>query len=205
MIVLHAHANHDANELPVSNRLVTLGIAVALFANYAAAGEGERDDTGSVRSDIVVRALTLIDTPYRHGGSTPASGFDCSGLVRYVYEAVAGRLLPRRSEEMVQLGESITRSQLEPGDLVFFNTLARAYSHVAIYIGDGRFLHAPARGGRVRIEALDDRYWRARFNGARRLIDADARTMRADAEPALVTVRSSPRLPTDEVPDLVKP
>ena len=205
MIVLHAHANHDANELPVSNRLVTLGIAVALFANYAAAGEGERDDTGSVRSDIVVRALTLLDTPYRYGGSTPASGFDCSGLVRYVYEAVAGRLLPRRSEEMVQLGESITRSQLEPGDLVFFNTLARAYSHVAIYIGDGRFLHAPARGGRVRIEALDDRYWRARFNGARRLLDADARTLRAEAEPTLVKVRSSPRLPTDEAPDIVKP
>jgi hypothetical protein len=205
MIGLHAHASHYANELPVSNRLVALGIAVALFANDAAAVEGERDDGGSVRSDIVVRALTLIDTPYRYGGSTPAGGFDCSGLVRYVYEAVAGRLLPRRSEEMVQLGESITRSQLEPGDLVFFNTLARAYSHVAIYIGDGRFLHAPARGGRVRIEALDDRYWRARFNGARRLIDADARILRADAEPTLVTVRSSPRLPTDEVPDLVKP
>ena len=194
-----------ANKHPVSNRLIALGIAVALFVNDAAAGEGERDVGGSVRSDIVVRALTLIDTPYRHGGSTPASGFDCSGLVRYVYEAVAGRLLPRRSEEMVQLGETITRSQLEPGDLVFFNTLARAYSHVAIYIGDGRFLHAPARGGRVRIEALDDRYWRARFNGARRLIDADARTLRAEAEPTLVTVRSSPRLPTDEVPDLVKP
>ena len=164
MIVLHAYANHYANELPVSNRLVALGIAVALFAHDAAAGEGERDD-GSVRSDIVVRALTLIDTPYRYGGSTPASGFDCSGLVRYVYEAVAGRLLPRRSEEMVQLGETITRSQLEPGDLVFFNTLARAYSHVAIYIGDGRFLHAPARGGRVRIEALDDRYWRGALTG----------------------------------------
>jgi hypothetical protein len=204
VIVLHAHANHYANELPVSNRLVALGIAVALFAHDAAAGEGERDDGGSVRSDIVVRALTLIDTPYRHGGSTPASGFDCSGLVRYVYEAVAGRLLPRRSEDMGLLGETITRSQLEPGDLVFFNTLARAYSHVAIYIGDGRFLHAPARGGRVRIEALDDRYWRARFNGARRLIDADARTLRAEAEPTLVTVRSSPRLPTDE-DDIVRP
>ena len=204
MIVLHAHANHYANELPVSNRLVALGIAVALFAHDAAAGEGERDDGGSVRSDIVVRALTLIDTPYRHGGSTPASGFDCSGLVRYVYEAVAGRLLPRRSEDMGLLGETITRSQLEPGDLVFFNTLARAYSHVAIYIGDGRFLHAPARGGRVRIEGLDDRYWRARFNGARRLIDADARAAPIADEPTLIKVRASRRLPTDE-DDVVKP
>lgn len=204
MIVLHAYANHYANEHSVSNRLVALGIAVALFAHDAAAAEGEHDDGGSIRSDIVVRALTLLDTPYRHGGSTPASGFDCSGLVRYVYEAVAGRLLPRRSEEMGKLGETITRSQLEPGDLVFFNTLARAYSHVAIYIGDGRFLHAPARGGRVRIEALDDRYWRARFNGARRLIDADVRSVRAGDVPILVTVRPSPRLPTDE-DDVVKP
>ena len=177
---------------------------VVLWVAGAGASEGERAEH-EIRSDIVVRALTLIDTPYRYGGSTPASGFDCSGLVRYVYEAVAGRLLPRRSEDMGLLGETITRSQLEPGDLVFFNTLARAYSHVAIYIGDGRFLHAPARGGRVRIEALDDRYWRARFNGARRLIDTDTRTLRAEAEPTVVTVRSSPRLPTDEVPDLIKP
>lgn len=203
MIVPHARAHHYPNELPVSNRLVALGIAAVLFAHDAAAGEGEHDDGGRVRSDIVVRALTLLDTPYRYGGSTPASGFDCSGLVRYVYEAVAGRLLPRRAEEMGKLGETITRSQLEPGDLVFFNTLARAYSHVAIYIGDGRFLHAPARSGRVRIEALDDRYWRARFNGARRLIDADARSVRAEDVPILVTVRPR-RLPTDD-DDVVKP
>ncbi len=101
---------------------------------------------------------------------------------------------------MVKLGETVDRQQLEPGDLVFFNTLARAYSHVAIYIGDGRFLHAPARGGRVRIEALDDRYWRARFNGARRLIDSDAMmSRRAEAPPFLS------RLPFEEPPDIVKP
>lgn len=186
----------------MANRRVVLGIAAVLFVHGAAVA-GEHDDA-SLRSDIVVRALTLIDTPYRYGGSTPA-GFDCSGLVRYVYHAVAGRQLPRRSEEMGKLGETITRSQLEPGDLVFFNTLARAYSHVAIYIGDGRFLHAPARGGRVRIEALDDRYWQARFNGARRLIDADIRTLRAADQPAVFSARSSPRFPSDEGADVVKP
>lgn len=186
----------------MTNGRVVLGIAAVFFVHNVAAAElGD----GSVRSDIVVRALTLIDTPYRYGGSTPASGFDCSGLVRYVYQAVAGRQLPRRSEEMGQLGETIGRSQLEPGDLVFFNTLARAYSHVAIYIGEGRFLHAPARGGRVRIEALDDRYWRARFDGARRLIDGDARTLRAADEPAVSTARSSPRFSFDEGADIVKP
>ena len=187
----------------MGNRCVVLGIAAVLLIHSAVAAD--EHGAGSVRSDIVVRALTLIDTPYRYGGSTPASGFDCSGLVRYVYHAVAGRQLPRRSEEMGKLGETITRSQLEPGDLVFFDTLARAYSHVAIYIGDGRFLHAPARGGRVRIEALDDRYWRARFNGARRLIDADTRTLRAADKPAVFTARSSPRFPQDEGVDVVKP
>lgn len=180
--------------------IAVVGLLLALFADGAAAN---RDD-GSVRSDIVVRALTLIDTPYKYGGSTPASGFDCSGLVRYVYQAVAGQQLPRRSEEMGKFGEAITRSQLEPGDLVFFNTLARAYSHVAIYIGEGRFLHAPARGGRVRIEGLDDRYWRARFDGARRMIDADVRASRA-ADPPPFFSRSSPLSPLDEGGEVIKP
>ena len=186
----------------MSNRRIVVGIAAALLVHNAVAAR--EHDASSVRSDIVVRALTLIDTPYRYGGSTPAGGFDCSGLVRYVYQTVAGRSLPRRSEEMIKLGETINRSQLEPGDLVFFNTLARAYSHVAIYIGDGRFLHAPARGGRVRIEALDDRYWRARFNGARRLIDADARTLHASDESTSFPSPWSSRFP-DEEPDVVKP
>lgn len=167
--------------------LAALGIAATLIAHGAAGADSGRDDA-SVRSDIVVRALTLIDTPYRYGGSTPANGFDCSGLVRYVYDAVAGRQLPRRSEEIGKIGEPITRSQLEPGDLVFFNTFARAYSHVAIYIGDGRFLHAPARGGRVRIEALDDHYWRARFDGARRMLAASAAV--EEARSALATPSS---------------
>lgn len=177
-------------------------LALLLLDN---AGALEADRPEGLRSDIVVRALTLIDAPYRHGGSTPASGFDCSGLVRYVYNAVGAGSLPRRSEEMGKVGESISRSQLEPGDLVFFNTLARAYSHVAIYIGEGRFLHAPARGGRVRIEALDDRYWRARFDGARRFIDADVRTLRAANERGFVAARSSPLFPAEEGTETIKP
>lgn len=144
-------------------------LCISIGLNGADVKAIERADD-NVRSDIVVRALTLIDIPYRFGGSTPATGFDCSGLVRYVYSTTKGQQLPRRAEEIGKLGEPIARSQLEPGDLVFFNTLRRAYSHVAIYIGDGRFLHAPAHGGKVRIEALDDRYWQSRFDGARRLL-----------------------------------
>lgn len=175
-------------------RAIVLALSIVSGVN---AMEVERADL--VRSDIVVRALTLIDTPYRSGGSTPA-GFDCSGLVRYVYRAVGARRLPRRSEEMGKVGDAISRAQLEPGDLVFFNTLARTYSHVAIYIGDGRFLHAPARGGRVRIEALDDRYWLARFDGARRMLAAG----RAEESRVALAVPSSPVVPLDEG-DVIRP
>lgn len=142
--------------------------AATVFAPPAAADE--RSAAGS--TDVVVRALSLLGTPYRYGGSSPDTGFDCSGLVRHVYSAVLDRDLPRRSEEMEAIGRPVSRADLQPGDLVFFNTLRRAFSHVAIYIGDGRFVHAPARRGRVRIEGLDDRYWAARFDGARRLLDS---------------------------------
>jgi len=131
---------------------------------------------GGSRAELVVQAMALLDVPYRYGGSTPA-GFDCSGLVRYVFKAVTGRELPRRTEEMSRVGRPLRRSVLLPGDLVYFNTFSSAYSHVAIYLGEGRFLHAPARGGRVRIEGLDDRYWKSRYDGARRLIEDERQTM----------------------------
>jgi cell wall-associated NlpC family hydrolase len=188
----------------VNHAFAALGIVAMSFAQAAdAADAADRNDSG-LRSDIVVRALTLIDTPYRYGGSSPAAGFDCSGLVRYVFQSVGAPPLPRRTEDIGKVGEPIMRSQLQPGDLVFFNTLSRAYSHVAIYIGDGRFLHAPARGGRVRIEALDDRYWRARFDGARRLIHADSRALQADV-PGFFVARSSPTFPSDVATEVIKP
>jgi cell wall-associated NlpC family hydrolase len=140
-------------------------LAVSAYAQERAAG---------ARSDIVLQALSLLGTPYRYGGASPETGFDCSGLVRHVFTSVLNHDLPRRSEEISGLGEPVARADLQPGDLVFFNTLRRAFSHVAIYIGEGRFIHAPARNGRVRIEGLDDRYWATRFNGARRLVDAGA-------------------------------
>lgn len=151
-------------------------VAVATALSAPPATAEERTPAGST-TDIVVQALSLLGTPYRSGGASPDKGFDCSGLVRYVYSAALDRDLPRRAEEMVAVGRPVSRVELQPGDLVFFNTLRRAFSHVAIYIGDGRFVHAPAQRGRVRIEGLDDRYWAARFDGARRLLDSsDVRT-----------------------------
>ena len=96
------------------------------------------------------------------------------------------RDLPRRSEEMGGLGQSVARAELQPGDLVFFNTLRRAFSHVAIYIGEGRFVHAPAGKGQVRIEGLDERYWSARFDGARRLVGATAPALAGQNRPDAV-------------------
>lgn len=144
------------------------GIALSALA-FVAHGQ---DRIHGSRADVVVQALSLLGTPYRFGGSSPELGFDCSGLVRHVFASVLNRDLPRRSEEISGVGHPVSRAELQPGDLVFFDTLKRAFSHVAIYIGEGRFVHAPARNGRVRVEGLDDRYWAARFNGARRVMDA---------------------------------
>lgn len=136
-------------------------------AGAGAAGVGTADSGAAVGADVVVSALALLGSPYRYGGRTPA-GFDCSGFVGYVYGETLGVTLPRRSEEIGRVGTELKREALVPGDLVFFNTLGRRYSHVGIFIGDGRFVHAPARGGRVRVERLADPYWNARYNGARR-------------------------------------
>ena len=115
-------------------------------------------------------ALLAVGTQYRYGGRSPETGFDCSGLVAHVFERAWGLLLPRRVQEQAGVGEPIRKlTDLEPGDLVFYNTRNRPYSHVGIYVGDGRFVHAPKPGRRVRAERVDSPYWKARFNGARRL------------------------------------
>ncbi|HVJ61010.1 MAG TPA: C40 family peptidase [Burkholderiaceae bacterium] len=125
----------------------------------------------------------MLGTPYRWGGEDPVGGFDCSGLVRHAYRRGAGLELPRRAEEMARVGSAVPTDALTPGDLVFFNTLGRPNSHVAIYIGDGRFVHAPAVRGVVRVEAMGERYWDSRFNGARRVLAAPAGPAPFDARP----------------------
>lgn len=127
------------------------------------------DQTAGQR--VIDDALAHLGTRYRFGGSTPQTGFDCSGLVRWVFDRTLGLSLPRRAAEIAQVGAKVDLDRLKPGDLVFFNTLRRGFSHVGIYLGEGRFVHAPSRGGAVRVEALDDRYWRTRFNGGRRVVD----------------------------------
>ncbi len=120
--------------------------------------------------DVAIYALGMIGVNYRFGGNTPDSGLDCSGLVRYVFQEVTGVTLPRTSKEMSGLGTTVAADDLKPGDLVFFNTRRFQFSHVGIYLGDNRFIHAPSSGSEVEIAKLSHTYWQKHFNGARRLV-----------------------------------
>ncbi|THF62705.1 C40 family peptidase [Pseudothauera rhizosphaerae] len=130
--------------------------------------------SGSTAQELVNQGRSYLGVPYRFGGTSPATGLDCSGLVQNVFRNALGLQLPRTAREMAGLGSHVERNQLRPGDLVFFNTRRRNFSHVGIYVGDDQFLHAPARGGRVRVESMATRYWTKRFNGARRLVFEDS-------------------------------
>lgn len=115
------------------------------------------------------RALDFIGIRYKRGGSSPETGFDCSGFVKYLYNETLGLVLPHNAKAISQSGENVDKNELKPGDLVFFNTMRRTFSHVGIYLGDNLFVHAPRSGARVRIEDMSDRYWSRRYNGARRI------------------------------------
>jgi cell wall-associated NlpC family hydrolase len=121
-------------------------------------------------TELVLSALNFLDLRYRRGGNSADEGFDCSGFTRHVFGTVLGLQLPRRAAEQArQAGlASVDRGALQPGDLVFFNTLKRSFSHVGIYIGEGKFIHSPRSGQQVRIENLHESYWARRFDGARR-------------------------------------
>jgi cell wall-associated NlpC family hydrolase len=118
---------------------------------------------------MVSEALNYLGIRYRFGGSSPDTGFDCSGLVAYSAERSLGLKLPRNAAEIAQQGISVNKNELKAGDLVFFNTMGRRYSHVGIYMGDNRFVHSPSAGGVVRVENMTMAYWSKRYNGARRL------------------------------------
>ena len=119
---------------------------------------------------VLMRAISLVGTPYRWGGNTPEGGFDCSGLVNYVFRDMLDVRLPRTSRELFGLqGPRIAPGQLAGGDLVFFGS-GGAVSHVGIYVGEGRFVHAPNSGGTVRLDRLDGSWWREHYTGARRLL-----------------------------------
>jgi cell wall-associated NlpC family hydrolase len=124
--------------------------------------------------EVLLNALSLTGIRYTYGGKNPDTGFDCSGFVRYVFQQAASLTLPHSARAISQLGQSVSVDELQPGDLVFFNTLKSAFSHVGIYIGGHRFIHAPSTGGGISVVDMDDSYWVKRFNGAKRLDPKDA-------------------------------
>jgi cell wall-associated NlpC family hydrolase len=122
-------------------------------------------------SDLTVGAMGLIGIHYKRGGDTPETGLDCSGFVRYVFKGILGTDLPRTAKEISKAGDNVEKKDLKPGDLVFYNTMRKGFSHVGIYLGDNKFIHSPAAGGQVRIESMDVAYWKKRFDGAPRIKD----------------------------------
>jgi cell wall-associated NlpC family hydrolase len=121
------------------------------------------------RSEALLQALLALGLDYRYGGNSPVTGFDCSGLVAHVYLEAWGIRLPHNTRAQSEKGAPVSLAELQAGDLVFYDTLKRPYSHVGIYLGDGRFVHAPKSGARVRVESIKSSYWAQRFNGARRI------------------------------------
>ena len=140
----------------------------------------------SAASDMVVSAMAFLGVPYRRGGNSAESGFDCSGFVKALAEQTLGLVLPRRADQQAAATQKIDRGDLQPGDLVFFNTMRRAFSHVGIYVGDGKFIHSPKPGAEVRVEDMRGNYWQHRFNGARRLVTPEpAATLGTDSASTL--------------------
>src|SRR5690349_18453933 len=134
-------------------------------------------------SDLVMTAMGFLGVPYRRGGTDADIGFDCSGFVRSMYERTVGLVLPRLAKEQAAATQPIDKQELQPGDLVFFNTMKRAFSHVGIYVGDGKFIHSPKPGAQVRVENMEKGYWARRFDGARRVFPAQQPDIQAHLQP----------------------
>jgi cell wall-associated NlpC family hydrolase len=176
-----AVAAPDQSTDPVARFLAEKGL---VDVNAVPVEPVESDFVRQVRdkaSDMVLTSMNFLGVPYRRGGNSAEDGFDCSGFTRRVFEMSLGLVLPRRADEQAHAKGliDVKRDELKPGDLVFFNTLKRTFSHVGIYVGEGKFIHAPRTGGLVRVEDMRFAYWAKRFTGARR-----AEPMVADATAA---------------------
>lgn len=155
--------------------LPPLLLAVAVLVGCAGTPQtpsvASRTAVDAPHNELLFHAVSLIGTPYRWGGSSPETGFDCSGLINYVFQEAAGLSLPRTTRGLSELPQTTPSNGLRPGDLVLFATSGKRVDHAGIYVGDGRFVHAPSTGGRVRIDDLQASYWQRSFNSARRVLD----------------------------------
>jgi len=156
-----AHANPGPNGDELDRLLTEKGLLGTI--------DQVRQNVSTKASELVLNAMGFLGVPYRRGGNNAETGFDCSGFVRAMYEQTVGLALPRKAAQQAAATEKIDRAELQPGDLVFFNTMRRNFSHVGIYVGDGKFIHSPRSGSEIRVEDMGMAYWARRFNGARRV------------------------------------
>ena len=159
---------------PIIGMLSERGLLRPLDASMAAVQSLHRT-VRETASELVMTAMNFLGVPYRRGGNEADKGFDCSGFTRHIFENSIGLVLPRRADEQAKDSklQAVARQELKPGDLVFFNTLQRSFSHVGIYIGQGKFIHSPRSGAQVRIEDMRYAYWAQRYTGARRAATVD--------------------------------
>jgi cell wall-associated NlpC family hydrolase len=184
----------------MKNEILRLGVLVSLFFVFTSSFADEVESASasaesgittqatadsdsssskwsSVVQEVMLSAISLSGIKYKYGGTSPETGFDCSGFVRYVFQQAANLTLPHGARALSQLGQTVTQDNLQPGDLVFFNTLKTSFSHVGIYLGNNRFIHSPSPGSHVSIMSMNDSYWAKRFNGARRITSAQAKAL----------------------------
>ena len=160
----------DEADLFISNRTNDYQVVLVNDPIGGILEEEKVFENGDTRLSVVTAAFNHLNVPYKYGGQNLSSGFDCSGLVMSIFQEVANKSLPRTAAAQAAATASIKRSELKPGDLVFFNTAGRRYSHVGIYVGDNQFIHAPRTGSQIRIDSINNNYWNKRFTGARRVI-----------------------------------
>ena len=144
-------------------------LLILLLGACQSTRSGQLSQSDADMNELTEYALSLTGTPYKYGGTSPDTGFDCSGFVGHVFKEKLGETLPRSSEAISRLGVAQQSGLLKPGDLVFYNTLNKTYSHVGIYLGNGQFVHSPSKGKSVGIVNMSEPYWKKRYNGARRL------------------------------------
>jgi len=209
--MLTQHSFSHANTRLAGAALLALACLLSACSSAPTRSTASRDTTGlrtrgapindpsAGLEEVSIEAMALVGTPYRYGGNTPDSGFDCSGLVRYVVQRAASVNLPRTAAEMGRRGTPLERRDVASGDLVFFNTTGQPNSHVGIYVGQNRFVHAPATGGTVRLEDMTKSYWASRYMGARRVV---AVSNLPDAPASTVTpLPATPAAPARSIDD----
>jgi cell wall-associated NlpC family hydrolase len=182
----------DIQNLLVSKGLLSQigGQIVQTGGQLVHVGQSVTQSVTERTSDLVSTAIGFLGIPYRRGGNTAESGFDCSGFVRAIYKETIGLVLPRSADQQANATQTIDKNDLKPGDLVFFNTMKRTFSHVGIYLGEGKFIHSPRTGAHVRIEDMRIPYWNVRFDGARRVPGGNMDAAKVQAVQAVQAVQS---------------